>query len=131
MDNWKHRSKGMRCATCMFFVEKVVERTVESPADKTVGRCRRHAPTMQGWPVVFATDWCGDHKLNENTAIGIRRLPCSRCGNKPSVHQWQICADNNLYRPVCKECDIELNLLVLNWIGEPRANEIIEQYSQF
>ena len=22
-DNWKHRSQGMRCKTCMFFVPKV------------------------------------------------------------------------------------------------------------
>jgi hypothetical protein len=32
----------------------------------TIGRCRRHAPTMSGYPVVFPSDWCGDHKLNEN-----------------------------------------------------------------
>ena len=57
----------MRCATCMFFVEKVVERSTEGPADKTIGRCRRHAPTLQGWPAVFTTDWCGDHKLNEDS----------------------------------------------------------------
>jgi hypothetical protein len=29
------------------------------------GRCRRHAPTMSGFPAVFGTDWCGDHKLDE------------------------------------------------------------------
>jgi hypothetical protein len=34
-----------------------------------IGRCRRHAPTMTGYPVVFVNDWCGDHKLNEN-ALG-------------------------------------------------------------
>jgi len=27
------------------------------------GRCRRHAPTMTGYPVVFENDSCGDHKL--------------------------------------------------------------------
>jgi hypothetical protein len=32
-----------------------------------IGRCRRHAPTITGYPVVFVNDWCGDHKLNENT----------------------------------------------------------------
>jgi hypothetical protein len=31
-----------------------------------VGRCRRHAPTMNGYPVVFEDDWCGDHKLDES-----------------------------------------------------------------
>jgi hypothetical protein len=31
----------------------------------SVGRCRRHAPTMSGFPVVYEDDWCGDHKLDE------------------------------------------------------------------
>lgn len=30
-----------------------------------LGRCRRHAPTMSGYPVVFPSDWCGEHKLDE------------------------------------------------------------------
>jgi hypothetical protein len=30
-----------------------------------LGRCRRHAPTLSGWPAVFDVDWCGDHKLDE------------------------------------------------------------------
>ena len=31
-------------------------------------RCRRHAPRGQeGWPAVFPTDWCGDHKMNKAT----------------------------------------------------------------
>ena len=59
-DPWVHRSKGMSCQTCMWFVEKV---PVEGEAK--IGRCRRHAPTMNGYPVVFLTDWCGDHKLDE------------------------------------------------------------------
>lgn len=61
-DPWIHRSKGMSCATCMWFVEKVA--TVE--VERVVGRCRRHAPTMGGYPTVFFSDWCGDHKLDEN-----------------------------------------------------------------
>ena len=32
----------------------------------TLGRCRRRAPTMNGYPVVYMTDWCGDHKLDES-----------------------------------------------------------------
>lgn len=59
-DPWKHRSAGMTCATCMYCVPKV---EVEGqPA--VVARCRRHAPTMNGYPVIFPTDWCGDHKLD-------------------------------------------------------------------
>ncbi len=62
-DNWKHRSKGMCCKTCMWFVPKANnEPVIKEP----FGRCRRHAPTMSGFPAVFGTDWCGDHKLDEN-----------------------------------------------------------------
>ena len=75
-DPWKHRSAGMTCATCMWFAEKVPSPTWEE-AKETIdnggglpkdsfGRCRRHAPTMQGYPAVFGNDWCGDHKLDEN-----------------------------------------------------------------
>ncbi len=69
-DPWEHRSKGMQCTTCMWFVVKKspVERDEESRVG-TIGRCRRHAPTMNGYPVAFGIDWCGDHKLNENAVI--------------------------------------------------------------
>lgn len=64
-DPWIHRSEGMRCTTCMWFVEKqrVTPQVLDAPR---IGRCRRHAPTMSGYPVVFSNDWCGDHKLDEN-----------------------------------------------------------------
>jgi hypothetical protein len=63
-DPWKHRSKGMQCATCMWFAEKVTDPPALEP--NKFGRCRRHAPTMNGYPAVFGADWCGDHKLDEN-----------------------------------------------------------------
>lgn len=65
-DNWKHRNTGMRCSGCMFFVEKQVTDAKGKSVPSALGRCRRHAPTMSGWPAVFNTDWCGDHKLDEN-----------------------------------------------------------------
>jgi len=55
-DPWKNRSKGMRCETCMFYVNT---------------RCRRHAPTLQGYPAVFLDDWCGDHKLDKVQMGGV------------------------------------------------------------
>jgi len=68
-DPWKHRGEGMRCASCMWFVEKVSSAvqhaTPETDGRGPIGRCRRHAPTMNGYPVVFSGDWCGDHKLDE------------------------------------------------------------------
>jgi hypothetical protein len=63
-DNWKHRSSGMLCTTCMYFVEK--KPGDHRAIDGAFGRCRRHAPTMSGFPAVFGGDWCGDHKLDEN-----------------------------------------------------------------
>lgn len=60
-DNWIHREHRMRCRSCMWFAYKV-----DNEGHFTaIGRCRRHAPTMSGYPVVFVTDWCGDHKLDE------------------------------------------------------------------
>lgn len=67
-DNWKHRSENMRCKGCMYFAIKAIQTDTqqqEEPPRGDVGRCRRHAPTMKGFPVVFGSDWCGDHKLDE------------------------------------------------------------------
>lgn len=55
-DNWKHRAENMRCNSCMWYAAKIAH----------FGRCRRHAPTMGGFPAVYSTDWCGDHKMDEN-----------------------------------------------------------------
>lgn len=64
-DPWAHRSAGMRCRTCMWFVAKGDTAWGRGDERGTLGRCRRHAPTMQGFPAVFEADWCGDHKLDE------------------------------------------------------------------
>jgi len=61
------------------------------------------------------------------TEIGIRRLKCFRCGEKPT-QQWQICSDNNVYRPICDKCDIELNELALKFMGFADWKEKIEKY---
>ena len=65
-DPWIHRSSGMRCKTCMWFVGKEPQALTVTVKSHEVGRCRRHAPTMNGYPVVYMTDWCGDHRLDEN-----------------------------------------------------------------
>ena len=62
-DPWKNRSQAMSCATCMWFVLKA------GGPGGVLGRCRRHAPTMSGYPAVFLSDWCGDHKLDEEKAV--------------------------------------------------------------
>lgn len=69
-DPWSDRSKGMRCATCVFFVPKIAHGKLAGGASmdtaSRLGRCRRSNPTMKGYPAVFVTDWCGEHKLDEN-----------------------------------------------------------------
>ena len=53
VDAWRNRSLGLLCRSCMWHVKKNHE----------LGRCRRHAPTLSGYPAVYWDDWCGDHKL--------------------------------------------------------------------
>ena len=75
-DNWQYRQDGMRCSRCIFYVVKRKQGLPGVDDDKPtmalasiqpdIGRCRRHAPTMNGFPVVFGHDWCGDHKRDEN-----------------------------------------------------------------
>lgn len=69
-DSWVNRSEGMRCKTCIWFVPKqvVVKQGAIDELDPIyhLGRCRRHAPTMGGYPVVYVNDWCGDHRIDEN-----------------------------------------------------------------
>lgn len=73
-DPWKHRSAGMSCRTCMWFVVKARSGPQDPNAPESsngqLGRCRRHAPTMSGFPAVFEADFCGDHKLDENRVLG-------------------------------------------------------------
>jgi len=52
-DLWGTYTQNLCCKTCFYYVQKTAD----------IGRCRRHAPTMKGFPVVFPNDWCGDHKL--------------------------------------------------------------------
>jgi hypothetical protein len=62
-DMQQHRSEGMRCSTCMWWVEQVDQGL--SWWSWSLGRCRKHAPRLEGWPAVYDIDWCGDHKLDE------------------------------------------------------------------
>jgi len=63
------------------------------------------------------------------TEIGIKRMKCFRCGCKASF-QWQICSDDRQYRPICLKCDIELNEMVLKWMGFKDWKVKIEEYKR-
>lgn len=53
---------GYCCSTCRFYVPKEKKGTPQE-----IGRCRRNAPVMDGYPVVYATqDFCGNHKIGTN-----------------------------------------------------------------
>jgi hypothetical protein len=51
----------------MFFVPKKEHCSEYSEKLQSEGRCRRNAPTMKGYPVVYGiSDWCGEHKIGSN-----------------------------------------------------------------
>ena len=63
------------------------------------------------------------------TEKGIARVPCMRCA-KPSTQQFRICAFDNKWAGVCIDCDIQLNQMVLRFMGvsDKDANDLIETY---
>jgi len=63
------------------------------------------------------------------TKIGIRRLKCFRCSNRAEA-QWQICSDGNVWRPLCLECDVKMNKMVLGFMGFKDSEEKIAKYRE-
>lgn len=54
-DNWGSPDT-FKCETCKSYINF---------------RCRRHAPRGQeGWPAVYPTDFCGQHKMAKKTMEG-------------------------------------------------------------
>lgn len=55
---------------------------------------------------------------------------CSRAGCGRRAHAtWAGCADSNVLRPLCAECDIELNRLAQQWWGDPAWEQVIVRYA--
>ena len=63
------------------------------------------------------------------TAIGITRLRCIRCGER-ARYQWNVCADGNVWRPICDKCDIALNRMVLRFFKFPNWQPLITKYKK-
>lgn len=59
----------------------------------------------------------------------MQRLNCVRC-RAQGVFQWQCCADGNIWRPICPPCDVELNAIVLLWMGDPDAEAKVTAYAK-
>jgi hypothetical protein len=49
------------CASCLFYRQAMPK----PETDVAYGRCRRRAPRLRGrFPVVFPSDWCGEHQFD-------------------------------------------------------------------
>ena len=59
----------------------------------------------------------------------IRHLRCCRCGKK-AVHQWKACADGGVWRPLCLQCDFDLNELALTFMRVPNAARKLRRYAK-
>lgn len=61
------------------------------------------------------------------SADGIKRLLCARAGCSRQAHaSWGACADDNMQRPLCPECDVLLNAMALSFMGDPdRATKLV------
>ena len=57
----------------------------------------------------------------------IKHKKCVRCGRK-AYGTWQACSDKRKHRPLCLDCDIELNKMVLKWMGFPDWESKIQSY---
>lgn len=65
------------------------------------------------------------------TAVGIKRVPCVRCGQGAHA-SWNICADKvkgrTQFRALCVECDIGMNRIAMRYVfGDDREPDI-ERY---
>ncbi len=64
------------------------------------------------------------------TAVGIRQVRCAKAGcNKPSVSQWQVCADGNVYRGLCAKHDVALNRVVMRWFFGKTREANLKRYA--
>lgn len=64
------------------------------------------------------------------TALGVRRMRCARCGQRPGYCQWNVCADKvgerTQYRVLCAECDVGLNEVAMRYVfGEGREADLV------
>lgn len=63
------------------------------------------------------------------TAIGIRRLTCATEGCSNRAHaQWNACANGGRFVPICKDCDLKLNRMALEFLGLPNTDELMASY---
>lgn len=65
------------------------------------------------------------------TQRGIHHVPCAKgCGRRAELQWSTACATDNQYVGLCVECDVALNRLVLDWLGLPNVDAIIDAYDK-
>lgn len=59
----------------------------------------------------------------------IEKLSCTRCGEQVK-YQWNCCANDNRWIPLCVWCDIAVNEHVLKFFKIPDARQKLESYTK-
>ncbi len=67
-------------------------------------------------------------KTKPYTARQIVKLACVCCG-QPAKYQWNCCADGNVWRPICPECDILMNEIMLSLVRDPDRYQKMLDYA--
>ena len=57
----------------------------------------------------------------------LEQLKCF-CGEQ-ATQQWFLCA-NDSWKPICTKCDIMLNGIVLDFMGDPNTVEKMKKYRE-
>lgn len=63
------------------------------------------------------------------SAAEMAKQKCVGC-RKPAVHQWSCCANDNLWMPVCLDCDFALNEVALAVLKIPNREVMMRRYRQ-
>lgn len=61
------------------------------------------------------------------TVAEMKRRRCYVCGAR-AIHQWQCCANDNRYIPLCLSCDIALNEMALAFFRIPGRATMMAAY---
>ncbi len=71
-------------------------------------------------------------RAKEYEEKSISQVCCWRCGTKSARYQWSICSLDNRWFPICEDCDVELNDLVLVFAGFTPDNrrQLIDRYKE-
>ena len=56
-------------------------------------------------------------------------IPCVHCGAN-SQCQWVVCANGPDFIPMCIDCDIALNHLILSFLKFENCEDLMKQYKE-